>query len=91
MYQTHQNRSWHSRFDSDWNPQPDLQAIARVYQILGQTRTVPVCRLISRGTIEERMVELEEKKLYMGQMINGTPSISEAHQELLAITLTKWK
>ena len=56
MYQTHQNRSWHSRFDSDWNPQPDLQAMAQVHRILGQTRTVPVRRRISRGAIDERMV-----------------------------------
>ena len=60
MYQTHQNRSWHSFFDSDWNPQPDLvQAMARVHRI-GQTRTVPACRLIP---LEERMeAECEEKK-----------------------------
>ena len=38
-------------YDSDWNPQPDLQAMARVHRI-GQTKTVHVYRLISNGTIE---------------------------------------
>jgi SWI/SNF-related matrix-associated actin-dependent regulator of chromatin subfamily A member 5 len=47
--------------------------MARVHRI-GQTRTVHVYRLISRGTIEERMVERAEKKLYMDQMVNSTAS-----------------
>ena len=35
--------------DSDWNPQVDLQAMARVHRI-GQTKTVHVYRLVSSGT-----------------------------------------
>lgn len=35
--------------DSDWNPQSDLQAMARVHRI-GQKKTVHVYRLISKGT-----------------------------------------
>jgi len=35
-------------FDSDWNPQQDLQAQARAHRI-GQTKQVQVIRLISRG------------------------------------------
>jgi SWI/SNF-related matrix-associated actin-dependent regulator of chromatin subfamily A member 5 len=42
--------------DSDWNPQVDLQAMARVHRI-GQTKTVHVYRLVSRGTMEERIVQ----------------------------------
>ena len=41
--------------DSDWNPQVDLQAMARVHRI-GQTKTVHVYRLVSSGTMEERIV-----------------------------------
>ena len=56
-------------FDSDWNPQPDLQAMARVHRI-GQTKTVHVYRLVCGGTIEERVVERAQKKLYLDQMVN---------------------
>ena len=48
-------------YDSDWNPQPDLQAMARVHRI-GQKKVVHVYRLLCGGTIEERMVERAEKK-----------------------------
>ena len=41
--------------DSDWNPQSDLQAMARVHRI-GQKKTVHVYRFVSKGTMEERMV-----------------------------------
>lgn len=41
-------------FDSDWNPQSDIQAMARVHRI-GQTKTVHVYRLVSGGTVEERV------------------------------------
>ena len=47
----------------DRNPQPDCQAMARVHRI-GQTKTVHVYRLVCEGTIEERIVERAEKKLY---------------------------
>mmetsp|Transcript_37693 Transcript_37693/g.61364 ORF Transcript_37693/g.61364 Transcript_37693/m.61364 type:complete len:540 (-) Transcript_37693:714-2333(-) len=63
-------------YDSDWNPQPDLQAMARVHRI-GQTKTVHVYRLVTGGTIEERMVERAQKKLYLEQMVGrGSTSAS---------------
>lgn len=55
-------------FDSDWNPQPDIQAMARVHRI-GQTKTVHVYRLVTAGTVEERMIERAEKKLYLDRMV----------------------
>jgi SWI/SNF-related matrix-associated actin-dependent regulator of chromatin subfamily A member 5 len=63
------NLAFYSLYDSDWNPQPDLQAMARVHRI-GQTKTVHVYRLLSAGTVEERVVERQEKKLYLDQMVN---------------------
>jgi SWI/SNF-related matrix-associated actin-dependent regulator of chromatin subfamily A member 5 len=51
-------------FDSDWNPQSDIQAMARVHRI-GQRKKVHVYRLVTSGTIEERILERAEKKLLL--------------------------
>ncbi|EGB07762.1 hypothetical protein AURANDRAFT_37691, partial [Aureococcus anophagefferens] len=56
-------------FDSDWNPQADAQAMARVHRI-GQTKPVHVYRLVTKGTVEERIVQRAEKKLYLDSMVN---------------------
>eukprot|EP00536_Pseudo-nitzschia_multiseries_P015086 jgi/Psemu1/216821/e_gw1.818.6.1 len=55
-------------FDSDWNPQSDIQAMARVHRI-GQKHKVHVYRLVTAGTVEERMLERAEKKLLL-EMVN---------------------
>ena len=57
-------------FDSDWNPQVDLQAMARVHRI-GQKKVVHLYRLVSKGTVEERIVQRAEKKLYLDKMVNS--------------------
>jgi DNA excision repair protein ERCC-6 len=41
-------------FDPDWNPATDMQAQERAYR-LGQTKPVTIYRLVSRGTIEEKV------------------------------------
>ena len=56
-------------YDSDWNPQADMQAMARVHRI-GQTKVVHVYRLVTGGTVEERIVQRAEKKLFLDQMVN---------------------
>jgi hypothetical protein len=40
-------------YDPDWNPQNDVQAQARCHRI-GQTKTVSVYRLVTKGTYEVR-------------------------------------
>ncbi|EAY02795.1 F/Y-rich N-terminus family protein [Trichomonas vaginalis G3] len=55
-------------FDSDWNPQNDLQAQARCHRI-GQQKTVKVYRLITKGTYEQNMFEISSKKLGLGHAI----------------------
>ena len=43
-------------YDSDWNPQVDLQAMDRAHRI-GQTKEVYVYRLITEHTVEEKIIE----------------------------------
>lgn len=51
-------------FDSDWNPQADLQAMARAHRI-GQTKPVSVYRLVSKETVEEEILERARNKLML--------------------------
>jgi chromodomain-helicase-DNA-binding protein 1 len=51
-------------FDSDWNPQADLQAMARAHRI-GQTKPVSVYRLVSKDTVEEEILERARNKLML--------------------------
>ncbi|KAI9097047.1 SNF2 family N-terminal domain-containing protein [Phlyctochytrium arcticum] len=48
-------------YDSDWNPTVDQQAMDRSHR-LGQTRQVTVYRLITAGTIEERILQRARQK-----------------------------
>ena len=47
--------------DPWWNPAAEAQAIDRSHRI-GQDRTVIAYRLVARGTIEEKILELQERK-----------------------------
>ncbi|KAF2484302.1 P-loop containing nucleoside triphosphate hydrolase protein [Neohortaea acidophila] len=51
-------------FDSDWNPQADLQAMARAHRI-GQKKPVSVYRLVSKDTVEEEVLERARNKLML--------------------------
>lgn len=51
-------------FDSDWNPQADLQAMARAHRI-GQTKPVSIYRLVSKETVEEEVLERARNKLML--------------------------
>ncbi|QIX02248.1 hypothetical protein AMS68_007765 [Peltaster fructicola] len=51
-------------FDSDWNPQADLQAMARAHRI-GQKKPVTVYRFASKDTIEEDILERARNKLML--------------------------
>ncbi|MGO2227681.1 MAG: SNF2 helicase associated domain-containing protein [Lactococcus cremoris] len=44
-----------------WNPAVEEQAIARAHR-MGQKNTVEVIRLITKGTIEEKIMEIQERK-----------------------------
>jgi chromodomain-helicase-DNA-binding protein 6 len=55
-------------FDSDWNPQNDLQAQARVHRI-GQTKAVNIYRLITRKTYEMHMFHQASLKLGLDRAV----------------------
>ncbi|KAF9067977.1 SNF2 family N-terminal domain-containing protein [Rhodocollybia butyracea] len=57
--------------DSDWNPQSDLQAIARAHRI-GQTKIVKVYRLICGGSVEDQMLDRLRRKLFLSVKIMGS-------------------
>lgn len=48
-------------FDPWWNPAVEAQATDRAYRI-GQTKPVTVYKLIAKGTVEEKILKLQEKK-----------------------------
>ncbi|CAO2609988.1 SWI/SNF-related matrix-associated actin-dependent regulator of chromatin subfamily A member 5 [Lemmus lemmus] len=55
-------------YDSDWNPQVDLQAMDRAHRI-GQTKTVRVFSFITDNTVEERIVARAEMKLRLDSIV----------------------
>jgi superfamily II DNA or RNA helicase len=57
-------------YDPWWNPAVEAQAIDRSHRI-GQTRTVVAFRLISPGTVEEKIWELQQRKAQTIQDVLG--------------------
>eukprot|EP00871_Galdieria_phlegrea_P000345 jgi/Galph1/1310/GphlegSOOS_G5961.1 len=55
-------------FDSDWNPQNDLQAESRAHRI-GQTKEVKVFRLLSKNTVEEDILERAKRKRVLEHLV----------------------
>ncbi|WPH01431.1 putative SANT/Myb domain, helicase, Homeobox-like domain superfamily, ISWI, HAND [Acrodontium crateriforme] len=55
-------------FDSDWNPQADLQAMDRAHRI-GQKKQVYVYRFITESAIEEKVLERAAQKLRLDQLV----------------------
>ncbi len=56
--------------DPWWNPAVEAQAIDRTHRI-GQTRTVLAHRFIARGTVEEKVLALQNTKRALAQAILG--------------------
>ncbi|EJD46099.1 SNF2 superfamily chromatin remodeling protein [Auricularia subglabra TFB-10046 SS5] len=54
--------------EHDWNPMKDLQAMDRAHR-LGQKKVVNVYRLITRGTLEEKIMGLQRFKLNIAQSV----------------------
>ncbi|CAD5224172.1 unnamed protein product [Bursaphelenchus okinawaensis] len=68
-------------YDSDWNPQMDLQAMDRAHRI-GQKKQVRVFRLITENTCEERIIERAERKLRLDSVVIQQGRLAEAQKTL---------
>lgn len=55
-------------FDSDWNPQNDLQAMARAHRI-GQKDAVNIYRLVTGGSVEEDILERAKNKMVLDHLV----------------------
>ena len=54
--------------EHDWNPMKDLQAMDRAHRI-GQKKVVNVYRMITRATIEEKIMSLQKFKLHTARTV----------------------
>lgn len=54
--------------EHDWNPTKDLQAMDRAHR-MGQKRTVNVYRLITRGTLEEKIMSIQRFKTHIANTV----------------------
>lgn len=78
-------------YDLWWNPAVEEQAIGRAHR-MGQKRVVQVIRLVAEGTIEEKILELQQRKRdLIDEVIDAEGSASSALteediRELLSVT-----
>lgn len=75
-------------YDSDWNPQNDIQAIARAHRI-GQESEVQVYRLITCNTYETEMFERATQKLGLDKAIFIGGQFKEAGETATDSKLSK--
>ena len=55
-------------YDSDWNPQADLQAQDRAHRI-GQKKPVQIFRFVTEDTVEVKVLERAQQKLKLDAMV----------------------
>ena len=71
--------------DPWWNPAVENQAADRAHRI-GQRNPVTVYRLVMKGTIEEKVLELHgEKRMLSDAVLDGTSDAALSEEDLLAI------
>ena len=75
--------------DRWWNPAVEEQATDRAHRI-GQTKPVQVHRLVTRGTIEERVAELLNRKRALAESVlgRGDAALTELSNEELRDLVT---
>ncbi len=75
--------------DPWWNPAAEAQAIDRTHRI-GQTRAVFACRLVAKGTVEEKVLELQKTKRELVEALlgEGGSLLGDLTREDLALLLS---
>ncbi|KAI9912264.1 hypothetical protein PsorP6_008845 [Peronosclerospora sorghi] len=68
-------------YDSDWNPQADLQAQDRAHRI-GQKKEVNVYRLVTTDSVEEKIIERAQQKLKLDAMVVQQGRLQEKQTKL---------
>lgn len=66
-------------YDPDWNPSTDMQARERAWR-LGQKRDVTIFRLMTKGTIEEKIYHRQIFKQFLTNKITRDPQQREGFQ-----------
>lgn len=66
-------------YDPDWNPSTDMQARERAWR-LGQKRDVTIFRLMTKGTIEEKIYHRQIFKQFLTNKITRDPHQREGFQ-----------
>lgn len=67
--------------EHDWNPMKDLQAMDRAHRI-GQKRVVNVYRLITKGTLEEKIMGLQKFKMNIASSIINQDNSGIANMDM---------
>ena len=71
-------------YDPDWNPSTDMQARERAWRI-GQRKEVTVYRLITSGTIEEKVYQRQIYKQFLTNKVSSANQ-SSTMQQLSIVT-----
>jgi SWI/SNF-related matrix-associated actin-dependent regulator of chromatin subfamily A member 5 len=66
-------------YDSDWNPQMDMQAIDRAHRI-GQKSTVQIFRFCTENSVEEKVIQKAYKKLQLDALVIQQGRIQQQDQ-----------
>jgi SNF2 family DNA or RNA helicase len=76
--------------DPWWNPAVEMQAVQRAHRI-GQQKTVKAVRFVTRGSVEERMMALQEKKMlvFQGTLDGSTESLQRLTEEDLQFLFSR--
>ena len=74
-------------YDPWWNVAVQNQATDRAHRI-GQKNIVTVYKLVSEGTIEEKIVQIQEKKKHLAEQVlegDGMDSVSFTKEEIMQL------
>jgi SNF2 family DNA or RNA helicase len=80
-------------FDLPWNPQRIEQRVGRIHRV-GQTRPVEIFNLSAKGTVEDYILEILDRKLNMFELVIGEMDMIlgqlEAERDFEEVVLEVW-